>query len=136
MEWVVENDPRLPNWLNTLLNWPPFLLPTYVIAPVIMFTSGYISAETGKWVWIDFTNQYPQMFRNGMFCIRFMLPFCICLQVRWSADASPSYFQTIIGWKLNGRFGLSFRFEDDPSAAAGVLQVNTDQASGWNEGGK
>ena len=27
MEWVVENDPRLPNWLNTILNWPPFLLP-------------------------------------------------------------------------------------------------------------
>ena len=136
MNWATETDPRLPNWLNTILNWPPFLLPMECIFPVLMFTSGYISAETGKWVWIDFTQQKPQMFRNGVFCFRFMLPFCVCLQIRWSADASPSYFQFILGWKLNGRFSIACRFEDDASAAAGVLSPNTDQSSGWLEGGK
>lgn len=131
-----ETDPRLPDWLNNLLNTFPFILNMNWIVPVIMFTSGYISAETGNWVWVDFTQQKPQMFRNGIFCFRFMLPFCICLQFRWSADANPSYFQFILGWKLNGRFSIACRFEDDASAAAGVLNVNTDQSSGWMEGGK
>ena len=137
MEWVVENDPRLPNWLNTILNWPPFLLPMECIFPVLMFTSGYISAETGKWVWIDFTQQKPQMFRNGVFCFRFMLPFCVCLQIRWSGSITDvAYIQFLLGWKLNGRFTIALRAESDADAAAGVLQPNTDQSSGWLEGGK
>jgi len=136
MKWATEIDPRIPGWLNTILNWPPFLLPMNIILPLLMFTSGYISAETGKWVWFDLTQQNPQMFRNGIFCIRFMFPFCFCLQIRWSATASPSYFQMILGWKLNGRFALTARFEDDGSAARGELTPNTDQSSGWLEGGK
>jgi len=136
-KWGVEDDPRLPSWLNTVLNWPPFLLPLESIFSILMFTSGYISEKTGKWVWFDFTNQYPQMFRNGIFCFRFMLPFYIGLQFRWSGSTTnTSYLQFLFGWKINGRFTISLRALSDASAAAGTLFANTDQSSGWLEGGK
>jgi len=136
-KWSVEEDPRLPQWLNTVLNWPPFLLAQEWIFPVFMFTSGYISSETGQWVWWDFTNQTPQLFRNGVFCFRIMLPFYVGIQFRWSGSTTTtSYVQFLVGWKLSGRFTISLRALSDASAAAGTLFPNTDQSAGWIEGGK
>lgn len=137
LTWAKETDPRLPDWLNAVLNAPPFLLPMQFIVPVLCLTCGYVRAVQGGWMMAALDRgPNPQMFWNGAVCVRFMLPFCICLQLRWRASGSPSYWQFLLGWKINGRFTVAFRFEDDASAAAGVLAPNTDQSSGWNEGGK
>lgn len=66
-----------------------------------------------------------------------MLPFYIGIQFRWSGSTTnTAYIQALFGWKLNGRFTISIRALSDESAAAGVLNPNTDQSSGWLEGGK
>lgn len=135
--WCKETDPRLPNWLNTVLNTPPFLFPIEFIHPVLCIVLGFKRA--GAWV-LGKIGRGPgvpgqgTMFWNGIFEVRFMLPFYMNFMIRWSATSSPSYFQFQFGWKLNGRFAIAFRFLDDASAAAGVLNPNTDQAGGFNEG--
>ena len=137
LRWNTETDPRLPGWVNALTNMPPLLLPMQTILPVLIITAGFKRA--GSWVWFDLRRtQSPQMFRNGMVCLRLMLPIWIGLQIRWSGDplSARAYLQTGIGWKLNGRFAITLRVEGDAAAAAGVLAPNTDQAAGWNEGGK
>ena len=137
MTWAKETDPRLPGWLNALLNLPPFLLPLEAIVPVLCLTLGFKRATQGRWMLLAVdAGPNPQMFWNGAICVRFLLPFCVCLQLRWRAAGSPSYLQVMFGWKINGRFTVCCRAEDDASAAAGILAPNTDQASGWAEGGK
>ena len=134
LTWATETDPRLPKWLNTILNWPPFLLPMQFIFPIFCIVLGF--KRNGQWVLGKIgTGPSPQMFWNGIFEVRFMLPFYVNMMIRWSSTSSPSYWQFQFGWKLNGRFGIAFRFLDDASAAAGVLSPNTDQAGGFNEGG-
>lgn len=137
MNWIKEIDPRLPSWLNLVLNTPPFLMPTEFVAPVLCVVIGFKRA--GTWVFgkIGRGPGMPgqgTMFWNGILEIRFMLPFYVNLMIRWSATSSPSYFQFQFGWKLNGRFAIAFRFLDDSSAAIGVLSPNTDQSGGFNEG--
>ena len=138
MIWNKETDPRLPNWLNAVLNTPPFLLPQEFVIPVICIALGF--KRGGKWV-LGKIGRGPndpayigQMFWNGIFEIRFMLPFYVNFMIRWSATSNPSYFQFQLGWKRNGRFAIAFRFLTDASARAGVLSPNTDQAGGFNEG--
>ena len=129
-----ETDPRLPSWLNNLLNSFPFLLDTKYIVPVVCIVLGF--KREGKWVLGKIgRGPSPQMFWNGIFECRFMLPFYVNLMIRWRASGYPSYWQFQFGWKLNGRFGIAFRFLDDASARAGVLSPNLDQAGGFNEGG-
>jgi len=138
MIWNKETDPRLPSWLNTVLNTPPFLLPQEFVIPVICIALGF--KRNGKWV-LGKIGRGPnnpayigQMFWNGIFEVRFMLPFYVNFMIRWSATANPSYFQFQLGWKRSGRFAIAFRFLTDASARAGVLSPNTDQAGGFNEG--
>ncbi len=138
MIWNKETDPRLPNWLNAVLNTPPFLLPQEFVIPVICIALGF--KRGGKWV-LGKIGRGPndpayigQMFWNGIFEIRFMLPFYVNFMIRWSATSNPSYFQFQLGWKRNGRFAIAFRFLTDASARAGVLSPNLDQAGGFNEG--
>lgn len=147
MNWITETDPRLPSWLNAVLNKPPFLLPTEFIVPVLCIALGFKRA--GNWVLGKIGrgpgqqillnpppgyNNSGSMFWNGLFEVRFMLPFYVNFMIRWSASSSPSYFQFQFGWKLSGRFAIAFRFLDDASAAAGTLSPNTDLAGGFNEG--
>jgi len=133
-----ETDPRLPNWLNNVLNSFPLLIDTKYIVPVLCIALGF--KRNGKWVLGKIgvgpnDPNYPgQMFWNGIFEVRFMLPFYVNFMIRWSATASPSYFQFQFGWKRNGRFAIAFRFLTDASARAGVLSPNLDQAGGFNEG--
>ncbi|MDE1907423.1 MAG: hypothetical protein KGH75_13345 [Rhodospirillales bacterium] len=138
MRWATETDPRLPSWLNTVLNSPPFLLPMEAIIPLLCLTCGFLSARNDRLVLarVD-RGENPQMYSNGALMIRLMFPFWIGIQVRWSgAIDKPAYLQMGIGWKLNGRFAITFRIQDDLGAAAGVLAPNTDQSIGWHEGGK
>lgn len=76
------------------------------------------------------------LYYNGIIFFRVMLPFFVGLQVRWGKDVKPSFFQTHIGWKLNGRLAIALRFQSDASAAAGMDFPNPGQAQGWSDGGK
>jgi hypothetical protein len=147
MSIITEQDPRLPSWLNTVLNTPPFAIDAAWIIPVLCICLGF--KRNGSWV-LGKIGRGPgqevllspppgydnggQMFWNGIFEVRFMLPFYVNLMIRWSDKSSPSYFQFQLGWKQNGRFALAFRFLDDASAAAGSLSPNTNLAGGFNEG--
>lgn len=137
LTWCREDDPRLPGWLNRVLNTPPFLLPAEWIVPVIAVALGF--TRSGQWVPGKIgRGPNPQMFWNGILYFRFMLPFCVCLMVRWSGSTTDkAYLQLMTGWKLNGRITpLTLRIQSDTSASAGVLSPNTDQSAGWAEGGK
>ncbi len=138
LTWNTETDPRLLPWVNTLLNTPPFLLPMEWVVPVLCITCGFLAARNGRLILarVD-RGENPQMYSNGAFMLRFMLPFWVGLQVRWSGSTTqPAYLQIGAGWKINGRFALTCRVNDDAGAAAGVLAPNSDQAIGWGEGGK
>ena len=69
-----ETDPRLPPWAQWLTNCWLFCIPWGLVTPVFIFTSGF--QREGRWIWFDLRRtQDPHMWRNGMLCVRFMLPF-------------------------------------------------------------
>jgi hypothetical protein len=127
---------RLGNWTAIPMEW---------IKRVVYIQSGYIGVNgwsLGRIKWFTQSDD-DGMFRNGVFFFRFMLPFCVCIQLRWfGADHQigkyllPEYMQILIGWKINGRLGIEWRFQDDASAAAGTTAPNFNQAVGWADGWK
>jgi hypothetical protein len=71
------------------------------------------------------------LFYNGFVMVRLTWPFGIWLHIK---PTSTGRFQCGIGWKLNGRIALLFRWQTDASAAAGVRGPNVGQASAWDRG--
>lgn len=71
------------------------------------------------------------LFYNGYVFVRLTFPFGVWLHIKPVSDAR---FQCGIGWKLNGRFGLTLRWQADTSAAAGTHGPNVGQAQGWGRG--
>ena len=140
MTFTRETDPRLPGWLNTLLNLPPFCLPIEICYPLFMLSCGFKERPfpDNPWRWVLARIQVGgrDLFWNSALSISVSVPFCIALQIRWSASASPSFLQIVVGWKPNGRFALTCRVQDDASAAAGTLAANPGEAQGWVGGVK
>jgi hypothetical protein len=134
MIWNTETDPRLPAWLNAILNAPPFLLPADICRPVVIASIGCL--DQGRFVLGRVQLGGQDMFWNAALSVCVGLPFLLALQIRWRASGDPSYLQLVIGWKPNGRFGLTCRFEDDASAAVGTLAPNPGLAQGWEGGAK
>lgn len=94
--------------------------------------------ENGKWNWIPCKTGNKSLYYNAMLFVRFSLPFDFRLQIRW-AGKDPykrEYFQCGIGWKLNGRFAITFRFPTDESSSEGAKFANVGQSWGWEYGTK
>ena len=129
---------RVAALCNWLLNLPPFHWSWESRTPLFIFVWGF--TRNGKWCWLPYVarDQYPQLFLNGVICIRVMLPGWVGVQLRWSGSTTKiSYWQGGLGWGHNGRIKpVIFRFLDDASSAKGELNPNTDQSLGWEFGGK
>jgi hypothetical protein len=93
-----------------------------------------------EWAWVPKFSRNERNFMNAIFFLKFSFPFGIFMQIRWSDNPSHrrQFWQGGIGWKKNGRFGILCRVQNDNSAAIGyhVGLPNTDQAQGFNYGGK
>jgi hypothetical protein len=126
---------KLTGWMN---------LRPEIIIPVVSFQYGYGTRDKPNWTnyRFSFGRQYTQsLFYNGVFYFRFMLPFCVCLMIRWTAnpDGRKQFLQTLLGWKLNGVLALTFRIQNDPSAKEsnkGHEYDNLGQAIGFDDGTK
>jgi hypothetical protein len=130
----IEQDPRISQAANDILNEWPFLLPDTDIRPVFIWASGF--KRDGKWKFWYWNRESRDLFRNAIISIRFAWPFLFAIQIRWRETGDPSFLQVVIGWKFNGRFALTARAQDDESAARGTLAPNPGFAQGWNEGPK
>lgn len=110
------------NWLDRLLNaWPLCLDTDYTL-------SLFALAWDDKGLYCP-----PQgsLFYNGYLMGRITVPFGVWLHAKPLRDLR---IQIGIGWKLNGRFGLTCRAQSDASAADGEHGPNFGQASGWARG--
>lgn len=96
----------------------------------------WIFKENGKWVFTPRITGEDSMYFNAVFFIRFLLPFGIFWGIRWSESSSKkALWQAGIGFKLNGRFAITFRVQSDDSAEAGYNSPNPGQAKGFEYGG-
>ena len=119
---TIETDPRLPAWINVVLNSWPFCLDADRI--------NTFAFSIGPWG-IEKEGNQSQLY-NGAFFLRLNWPLGIAILVRWVSDKTTNI---MFGWKLNGRFTLTLRIQQtDVAAAAGILGPNLGQATGWNRG--
>jgi len=120
---TLENDARLPDWVNALLNRWPLCIHKDAVATI--FT---IACDAEGW----YRPENVSLFYNGYFFLRIIWPFGVWLHVKPRIDARC---QLGLGWKLNGRFGFTCRlWQTDEAAAAGVQGQNFGQARWWNRG--
>lgn len=115
----------------------------------------WLFKENGQWVFRPKVTGESSLFFNGIFFIRYTITplllvqmalaiklgswwyllFGLFFSVRWSpSTTAKSLFQTGLGYKLNGRLGITLRVQSDSSSAAGVTGPNLGQASGFNYG--
>lgn len=126
MSRTVEGNP------GALLNRWPFLLDTTSIKSIGI---AWLFKEGGAWCFLPRVTGNKSQFYNAVLFLRLSLPFGIFASCRWSAAIdTKALFQCGIGWKLNGRFGLTFRVQSDTSAAAGESGPNYGQATGFTYG--
>jgi hypothetical protein len=91
--------------------------------------------EQGKWNFVPRITGNDGLYFNALFFLRLSLPFDIRLGIRWSDSMTKrALFQCGIGFKLNGRFAITFRFQSDVSAAAGTNSPNYGHAQGFEYG--
>ena len=109
------------NWVDRLLNAWPFCLDSESIGTV-----AFAFDRRGVYMPEDYS-----LFYNGFVFLRLTFPFGIWLHVKPLRNLR---IQTGIGWKLNGRVGLTLRAQTDASAADGEHGPNYGQASGWARG--
>lgn len=111
------------NWIDRLLNAWPFCLDAD-------------SISTAAIAWDEEGIYRPgsvSLFYNGYVFLRLTFPLGFWLHLKPIPDAR---FQCGAGWKLNGRFGLTLRWQTDAKAAAGAHEnaPNLGQASAWARG--
>jgi len=120
---TIENDPRLPAWLNGVLNrWPLCL-----------------DEESVRTVWARCSDNQglyapgeESLYMNGVFFVRLMRPFGVFLGVKPVVDGRLYHFG--FGWKGNGRFTLTLRRQTFEESERGVLGPNLGHARGWDRG--
>jgi hypothetical protein len=132
---------KMKSKLLSALNWigDRLRLPERYILPLFTLQWG---CGPGKPDWRNVEVSFghgkhdASLYYNGILFFRVMLPFFIGLHVRWSGDPAVrrQFLQTHIGWKKNGDFAITFRIQNDASAAAGSSGPNVNQAPGWNCG--
>jgi len=94
----------------------------------------WLFKEEGRWVFTPRVTGEHSLFFNSLFFLRLTTIGCFW-SVRWSSSSTAkALWQAGIGWKLNGRLALLFRFQSDKTSAAGVTGPNTGQATGFEYG--
>ena len=127
LEQQHPNEPYLLYWLGNATAIDD--------AKVKSIGLAWMFKENGAWVFKPRVTGEQSLFFNAVFFLRLSFPFGIFASIRWSeSSTSRALFQTGIGWKLNGRFGLLFRFQSDASSAAGSSGPNTGQSQGFSYG--
>jgi len=122
-----ENEPWLMYWLGNVTAIDSDVVKSVGIA--------WLFRENGVWVSSPRATGNKSLFFNSVFFIRLSIPAGIFLSIRWSSsDTKKSIWQSGIGWKLNGRLAILFRFQSDKSSAKGVTGPNYGQATGFNYG--
>jgi len=150
---MIEQLKRLIDWLGDRVAIPP-----YAVIPVFSLAIGYrtsgeytvhnvehdpsddVTVKRRLWgAHIAFGGSHTRsLYYNAALFFRFNFPFGFFLGIRW-AGKDPSkreFFQTGIGYKLNGTFALTVRFQSDDSAGRGTNGPNSGQARGWEAGEK
>ena len=95
----------------------------------------WLFKEQGEWKFMPRITGNTSLFYNAVFFLRFSLPFGLFWSLRWSESrVRKALWQAGIGWKLNGRLAVLFRFQSDASSAAGVTGANVGQAQGFEFG--
>lgn len=95
----------------------------------------WLFKDAGVWCFVPKITGSTSLFYNAVFFVRFSLPLGLFWSIRWSASSTAkALWQAGIGWKLNGRLAILFRFQSDASSAAGVTGANTGQAQGFDYG--
>jgi hypothetical protein len=80
------------------------------------------------------------LFFNAAWFARYVYPFGVFVQIRWSGRSDrKAYLHIGIGYKLNGRFGFLLRVQSDDSSTdgawSGVANENV-STRGWQFGPK
>jgi hypothetical protein len=139
-----SGDSKLLSWAGKYLglNWLYEALtidPAYVY-PLVAIQLGYKNGETEDWGGRIslLRSESTSLFYNAAFYFRFCFPFWVGLGIRWAGkdETKREYFQFGIGWRLNGKPGLLFRFQSDAASAAGTTGPNYGQAFSWYDGTK
>jgi len=126
MSLTIEGNPK------SILNKWPLLLDTNTIKSKGI---AWLFKENGVWNLIPRITGNVSQFYNAIFFLRFSLPFGIFTMFRWKETSNKKAFlQLGIGWKLNGRFGITARIQSDDSAEAGESGPNYGQAKGFEYG--
>ena len=95
----------------------------------------WLFKEGGRWKFTPRITGNTSLFYNAVFFVRLSLPFGVFWSIRWSgSSAKKALWQAGIGWKLNGRLAVLFRFQSDASSAAGVTGPNVGQSGGFEYG--
>ena len=125
-----QQHPREPYWLYWLGN-----ATAIDDAKVKSIGIAWLFKDNRVWKFIPHITGEQSLFFNAVFFLRLSFPFGVFASFRWSSSTTKrALFQTGFGWKLNGRFGLLFRFQSDASSAAGVTGANLGQARGFSYG--
>lgn len=126
---VYETRLNWPVWVNNFLNW--LCVDTDDIKSVaVSWGANENNPDSPDWKAVRSEGD-RSLFYNGIVFVRLVWPVGFWLHIKWSRDHR---FQTGWGWKLNGRFGLTFRFQSTESAARGTNGPNYGQAEGWLRG--
>lgn len=126
MKTLEYNRPRLPGW-DRFNNWLAIDLER------IRTLCARASDNEGVYEPGDVS-----LFYNGLWMARVVgvhgsaIPRGVFLHVR--PTATGKRIQIGLGWKLNGRFTITFRVQSDESAARGTHGPNVGQAVGWERG--
>lgn len=101
---------------------------------VLSIGLAWLFTEKGVWRLLPRITGNTSLFYNAVFFIR-ITTIGLFLSVRWGSSLDKkSLFQCGIGWKLNGRFGLTLRIQSDKTSAEGVTGPNLGQAQGFEYG--
>ena len=145
-------EPWLSYWLGNLTAIDDKYVKSIGIA--------WLFKEGEKWMFMPRITGRQSLFFNAVFFLRYTIApptiimsllsvychslwpllFGVFFSIRW-AKIGPvlggkprSFLQAGIGYKLNGRFGLLLRMQNDISSASGVTGANVGQAKGFNYG--
>lgn len=127
---VLEYNSRF-RIVNAILNAWPFCLDEDSMRPV------YAVARDAQGWW---NPPNGSLFYNGYFFFRLIWPLGAGIGITFRSSLREKWrgkfvrFQTWIGWKGNGRFALTFRFQTEAEAEAGVNGPNLGQAKGYARG--
>lgn len=92
---------------------------------------------TSAWIEWGRSDKDYSLYHNGLFFLRLTWPLGFFWGLRWTGKpVKRQYLQTGIGYKLNGQWAFTFRFQNDKSAAEGTWGPNVGQSSRWQCGSK